>query len=289
MIEIQRGLLSQEIKIALFFLLAMLATSSIAFFKGFFKINIKESSKVGIIYFSVVFFIYLFDRFGISSAIFIFIKYFKIHIDPIPFAIYSNLFLDLFLLFLLVLFCVKENFKTTKQIFKIKSPNSCSVSYDIFIGIISWTIIYPIVSLASSLLSIFVLVVFKTEILPDQLAINFIKSAMPYPTYFILALIMIVILAPIIEEFIFRGVLQNYLKNYFNTAISIILTSSIFALFHFSLLQKLANVTILGSIFILGCFLGFLYEKQKSLISNIFLHASFNAITILNIIFFKGV
>ncbi len=102
-------------------------------------------------------------------------------------------------------------------------------------------------------------------------------------------MITIVILAPILEEFFFRGILQNFFKKFLNRWTSIIFTSSIFAIIHFSYTQKLGNITIVGSIFIFSLFLGFIYEKQKSLISPIFLHATFNAINVLNLIFIKGV
>ena len=93
----------------------------------------------------------------------------------------------------------------------------------------------------------------------------------------------------ILEEFLFRGVLQNFLKKYFKRDVSIIITSLVFAFFHYSPSQKLSNISIIGSLFVLACFLSFLYERQKSLFAPIFLHATFNAISIINLIFIKGI
>ena len=197
--------------------------------------------------------------------------------------------ISLVTLLVLYIFCLKKRKEITFPIIKTFSEGSKSPKYDMVFGILSWLVVFPIVTFFSSIFSIFIYTVFKVQKVPDQVAIYFLKATMKNPLYFILAMITIVILAPILEEFFFRGILQNFFKKFLKRWLAIIFTSLVFAIIHFSYSQRLANITIVGSIFIFSLFLGFLYEKQKSLISPIFLHATFNAINVLNLIFIKGV
>jgi uncharacterized protein len=285
MIDVPRDLISSEIKNTLFFLLAMLVTSSIAYFYGFFKINNKEEVKISTNYVITVISIFLFTKFVMSMIVYLFGIFLHIEIQNFNFIIFSNLFLDFFLISLLIIYCFIINFSSTKEVINLKKS---TIKFDILIGIVSWIVVYPIVTFISNLLDLATLILFKTKTLPDQSAIYFVKSTLHHPMYFTISIIMVVILAPIVEEFIFRGVLQTYLKRFFHRTVAIVIASFIFSIFHFSLFQKLANISILGSIFILGCLLGFLYERQKTLISPIFLHFTVNTITLLSIIFEKG-
>lgn len=280
-------LITDEIKSAIIFFIAMLVTSGIAFFKGFYKLENDEKINIKFRYFLFIVIIYLFTSYGIGA---ISSNLFKKYINSnnlLFFYVTINFFAGILLLFFLYLFCFKTQKEITLQIIKRKS--STTLKTDAIIGIASWLLIFPIVSFFASIFDIFIFVIFKVKKIPEQMAIDFIKSTTAHPFLFILALISIIIIAPILEEFLFRGVLQNFFKKYLKRSYAIILTSMIFAFAHFSYAQKLANITILGSLFILALFLGFLYERQKSLISPILLHATFNTISVLNLIFIKGI
>ena len=200
-----------------------------------------------------------------------------------------NIAINLLLIFILYLFCFRAKKDITMSIIKRGQIDKTTLKRDAIVGVLSWLIAFPLVSFFSSILEILIYLAFKVQKVPNQLATEFIKSSLKHPIFFVMALISVIIIAPIVEEFLFRGVLQNIFKKFMNRSLVILATSVIFAFFHFAISQKLANITILGSLFILGVFLSFLYEKQKSLISPIFLHATFNAISVLNIIFIKGV
>jgi hypothetical protein len=159
---------------------------------------------------------------------------------------------------------------------------------DIKIGFFSFFLALPIILFTSHLINFIIFFVFKIKKLPNQLVIDYLKSTYDKPFSFLLATITIVILAPFIEEVLFRGFFQNFLKKYLNVKTSIILTSLIFSIFHFSFYQKFSNISILSSIFILGSLLGFIYEKQKSLIAPITLHLTFNSFSILSLLIFKN-
>ncbi len=164
-----------------------------------------------------------------------------------------------------------------------KRSNSSYIR-DISFGLLSWLIAFPCVVFFSELLEMLTQSLFKDQQLPDQVAIHYLKNTFGNPFLFIIACISIVIFAPIVEEFLFRGLLQSWLKKWLGLKPAIIIASLIFAFFHYSSSQKLANLNIVGSLFLLALFLGFIYERQKSLIASIFLHATFNALSIINLI-----
>ena len=86
----------------------------------------------------------------------------------------------------------------------------------------------------------------------------------------ILLFVMIAILAPLLEEFLFRGLLQNSLKNLLPTHAAIWLSGIIFGAIHFDLYA-------LPALAALGVAFGYLYEKTGSLRTCIILHMINNA------------
>ena len=271
-----------------FFLAAMVFTSAIAFYNGFFKLNENTKIDVKFSYLFFVFFIYLgVNLIGGYFLTSIFQKYFSEE-NIYKFYYVLNFLLSITVLILLIVYFYKINIKIVYEIIKKKTSTPQKKSYDIFIGIASYLIAYPIVGFFSSLVDILLTKVFKITFLPNQLAVEFIKKALSNPFNLIMGFVSVVILAPILEEFMFRGILYNFFKRFLNRFFSIILTSLIFAFFHFNNFQGYANITIITALFFFSLFLNFLYEKQKSLISCISLHATFNLITTIQLILSKG-
>ncbi len=81
------------------------------------------------------------------------------------------------------------------------------------------------------------------------------------------------ILGPILEEYLFRGIIYNDAKKFNKPMKSIILTSIIFALFHQT------GVQILYA-FCLSFILIYFYEKYKNIIAPIIIHISSNIMNI---------
>ncbi len=156
----------------------------------------------------------------------------------------------------------------------------------IAIGILAWLIIFPFIFLLSQIIDSLLAYFFKIKNLPNQLAVEYMKNALKSPSTFILALFSTLVFAPLVEEYLFRGLLQNFLKSYISVSKAILVSSFIFALFHFAPGQKAANLTIVSCLFIFSLVLGFLYEKYKTLWAPIVLHATFNFLSILNLLFF---
>lgn len=114
----------------------------------------------------------------------------------------------------------------------------------------------------------------------EQVALVQLKNLQNYPWLFWTFAVGIVTLVPVVEEFLFRGLLQNYLQNFCGATVSIVVTSILFALFHYSALQGSTNIELMLGLFIYSYFIGLFYLREGSLWTPIAMHASFNALTI---------
>lgn len=172
-------------------------------------------------------------------------------------------------------------------IWKEKSDEPTTYLNDIKIALGSLLLSFPIVMFCSNFFEFLLKYFFCIKDIPNQVAIDYVNMSKGNLGYILIACITMVLFAPLIEEFLFRGLLQNYLRKYFGIKTGIILSSFIFAVFHFSSPQGISNLMIIPSLFVLSLFLGFIYERQRSLISPIILHATFNSISILNLLLLK--
>ena len=94
------------------------------------------------------------------------------------------------------------------------------------------------------------------------------------PVDITLAVLIAVILTPIAEELLFRGVIFNFLRSKLTISKAIIFTSVIFALVH-------VYVGLLIGSFILGLALTWIYYKWKNITYPIVLHAFINLLPFL--------
>ncbi|MBM3208151.1 MAG: CPBP family intramembrane metalloprotease [Chlamydiae bacterium] len=173
-----------------------------------------------------------------------------------------------------------------KRIFKDFSiPNPSSITSDIFSGCITWSIGFPVSCVVSQLsdLAIYLLYGYQSY---EQMAVKYLKATLESPLMLAIAIFTIIIAAPLTEEFLFRGMLQTWLKNKLGSKPAILIASLCFALFHVSSSQGLGNITLVLSLFSFACFLGFIYEKKASLYASIALHMTFNSISTFRILFF---
>ncbi len=82
-----------------------------------------------------------------------------------------------------------------------------------------------------------------------------------------------VVIAPVFEEMLFRGLFQTMLRSFFQQPwLSILISSALFASIH--------NMGHWPALFVLAMCMGYAYEKSGSLFRPIFIHAFFNGITI---------
>ncbi|MBA3957910.1 MAG: CPBP family intramembrane metalloprotease [Parachlamydiaceae bacterium] len=155
---------------------------------------------------------------------------------------------------------------------------------DIKIGMLTWFVCYPLVIVISQSIAIIIswfgFVITRNE----QVAVKFLRMAMEHPVLLTLTAIFIVVVVPVVEEVLFRGFLQTWIKQLWGRSVAIVIASLTFALFHFAPSQGFDNVELITSLFVLACFLGFVYERQRSLWASIALHGTFNLVSVLAIL-----
>lgn len=198
-----------------------------------------------------------------------------------------NLFLQCISLLLICWFSSRLFPNLLSQILRARTGSSFKSA--IGMGLVSYIIAIPAVNFMATTIDIFVYLLHGVEQIPDQQAVNYLKSAMMGPFTFLIAILSIIVLAPVLEELLFRGFLQNWLKRYLGRIGSITATAFIFASFHYSMSQGIGNLSIIGSLFILAFFLGFIYEREQNLLASITLHAAFNSISTLSLFLYQGI
>jgi len=99
-------------------------------------------------------------------------------------------------------------------------------------------------------------------------------------TAFAILAISAVIVAPIIEEIIFRGVVFSCLKKYINTPAAAIGTSLFFAAFHFNFIQFIP-------LFLLGMMFQLLFIYHKSIFPCMIYHAVNNSFAMIMLLLMK--
>ena len=96
-------------------------------------------------------------------------------------------------------------------------------------------------------------------------------------TDLILAMISVVITAPICEEIIFRGLMLNRLLTRFSEKTAVLLTAIIFAVCH-------ANPVWICYAFVMGWLLAFVSVKEDNIYYSIVMHMAFNVWTVIQLI-----
>jgi membrane protease YdiL (CAAX protease family) len=204
---------------------------------------------------------------------------------PISTIVWINFLTSSLILGSILLYAANMPRELVKKLWKRndRTPFLSLIKFTLF----SFLIAFPIVVFINEVLDLCLSFFFGIQELPEQLAVRFLKMTFQYPSYFFLSIVTIVFLAPMLEEILFRGFLQTFIRKYFGPKLAIFLTSLSFSFFHYSPEQGLANLSIIGSLFVLSFFLGFVYEKE-GLLSSIFLHAFFNGVSVVNLYFFGG-
>ena len=88
----------------------------------------------------------------------------------------------------------------------------------------------------------------------------------------------IIVVVPIIEEIVFRGLFYKLLRSYFSIVPSMLISSIIFSIVH-------ENILVLIVLFSLGLILCYSYERNKSIIYPIVIHSLFNLLMLLLILY----
>lgn len=169
----------------------------------------------------------------------------------------------------------------TRRIFRRVLPKNSAICF--LKGALVWFLSYPVMMIVSQAVS-HIVAYFYAGPLPEQVAVEHLKLTQEHPLLFEVTLFEILLLVPIVEEILFRGYLQGWLRNYMGRGYAITWTAMIFALFHYSASQQIFNIELIASLFVLACYLGFLYEKYQNIWASIGLHSCFNTISVVMIL-----
>jgi membrane protease YdiL (CAAX protease family) len=150
------------------------------------------------------------------------------------------------------------------------------------IGLIAFVVSYPLMMITSILFKALSYALFKKSGV-QQVAVEQLKLTLDHPLLFTSMVFIVICVVPFVEELLFRGFLQSWLKRYMRRSWAITITSLIFSVVHFSPSQGVGNIELIAALFVLACFLGFIYERQKNLIAPIVMHAAFNGFSALMI------
>lgn len=163
----------------------------------------------------------------------------------------------------------------------IWNPLSTSAIGEVKFGFVAALLFIPAFILFNGMLNVLVQWFEPAFSSREQAVVEHMRSLMHHPLLFTLTALAIVILVPVTEEFLFRGLLLSYLMQKLSFTMALIISSAIFALFHFSFHGGLGNIPLLSSIFLLSLVLGYIYQKRRSLWAAIGMHGCFNGINML--------
>jgi len=133
--------------------------------------------------------------------------------------------------------------------------------------------------ISSSLIVSLLVSLTGSEATPDQVLTGAITDT---PLQLVLAVVAAVVLAPLAEEFLFRGLLHRSLRRRLPLLPATAISSSMFGLVHIDVLlsQPLAMVGLV----LVGVILALAYERTDSLLVPVVIHAVYNAITIVAVV-----
>ena len=100
------------------------------------------------------------------------------------------------------------------------------------------------------------------------------SSAALYAAGVILVVIRTVILAPLVEELIFRGLIFNRIKGYLGFWAAAVISAAIFGIYHLNLAQGIYA-------FLFGILFCLIYRRFESLWGCIFMHAAANLLSVI--------
>lgn len=153
-------------------------------------------------------------------------------------------------------------------IFKARKKN---IKEDILIKKIDKRAILPIIlmGLALNILTeIFISVIPFSEDLLMEYSQN---VALAFSGNIVIDIIAVAIIAPIVEEVVFRGLVFTRLNKGMNVVLAVILSSLLFAVMHLQLIWIIYA-------FVFGVIFNLIYIRFKSLLANILLHMSYNSV-----------
>jgi hypothetical protein len=278
-------MIADSIYIILVFGLIGLITNTIAWKKGFYSWSYYPAPPIAFRHVGFLFAIYIGVTYVLSTYFGALLQKYSQTAPTTGMIVFLQFVLIAFMLIGFYVYCHTQAKGVFIRIWKNPAVQpSTSPLYDFLFGAAAWLVAFPVVQVVGQLFDMILFVIFRFEGY-EQVAVKYLKTTLESPAMAVLALISIVIIAPVVEEFLFRGALQTYLKRRLPPKTAIMVASACFGLFHFSPEQGFGNISLILSLFVFGSFLGYVYEKQGSLYASIGLHLAFNFISSVRILF----
>lgn len=152
--------------------------------------------------------------------------------------------------------------------------NIRTILKDFFMAIVNLLATWPIMMAAITLTLFFAKLISGQDYEMQQHQQLEMITEYPQLSLRIMIVFLAVVIAPLLEEMLFRGFIQTTMRSFFNIRNSawpaIAASSVFFAIMH-------ANPGHWPALFVLGVCLGYSYEKSGSLFRPIFIHLFFNA------------
>lgn len=271
---------------ALIFFAIGLVVTWIAYIRGFFSLPHKEHKGAQVTAYDLL------CSYGIFLAVYLLVPNLFLRVFSTGIANHRPLFISLlqlsiflFTVIFLALYNLLRDRATVLHIWKDPTfPDSKSLSSNLLSAWTTLVVAAPFI-LAIAHLSEVIRVLIWGYSTQEQLAILYLKQALASPTGMVFAFIAILVLAPCLEEYLFRGLLQSWLRRKIGPVKAIFASAVLFGVFHFSASQSTTNLPLILTLSVFALYLGFLYEKTRSLFATIFLHVTFNCISVIRIIF----
>lgn len=137
-----------------------------------------------------------------------------------------------------------------------------------FISIISYLTIFISIFIFGNLVTNLITVGTNADTSTVEYIADFIRE------YKLLSIFIVALLPAVIEEMVFRGVIQHNFNKKYNIVFSILVASLLFGIAHMNLSQFIFS-------FILGIFLGYVYYDSKNIIVPILFHFTNNLLAVI--------
>lgn len=244
---------------------------------GFFKLPLYPSEpRVSFVQLLGIFLIYMLSMFVAGLVLFNLRARLSLDVNKKETLIWFQLIASFFTFLLFVLYTGSLSKETRRAIFwDGKAKNRKNFLQSVKGGILAWLISYPFVLLAS-ILTLWLTEALWGKIDLEQVAVRQLKLSMDSPLLYFCMILLVVFFVPFLEELLFRGFLQTYLRRYLGKWGGIGMTSLLFASAHYATSQGASNLQLIASLFVLSLFICFIYEKERVLWAPVTFHVCFN-------------
>jgi len=155
------------------------------------------------------------------------------------------------------------------------------------VGLLALLIALPVVVSANALGSLLAIAV--NDPAPSAVAHELLLQVQANPDAFVLIVLAVtaILLVPVLEEMVYRGLVQSVLLQYLGRWRRwwvIVIGAGIFAPMH----AMAVHWSVMPGLFALALILGYLYERTGSLLPPILVHVGFNALNIAYVLSMRG-